>query len=520
MSQEQDQEQVQDQHQTQDLTALLDRFDDLQRRIASYELALGLMYYDSQTSAPAAGAKASGEAQGVLFAAQHELQCGPEAAEIVAQLAEHQEELDPLHRAEARVFSRTYAQDSRIPTELAADYKRLTTEAFPVWRAAKANNDFASFAPYLDRIFVSLREQAEYIDPQAYPYDVWLDRWEPGCSMEVCDRFFEEVGATVTPLVHAIGELGTPTYEFAHQPIAASTQRALADDLAQAIGLDPNRLTFGLTEHPFTISFDRDDVRIAHHYLETHALDSVATTIHEGGHALYEQSVDPQYSFTCLHGGASAGLHESQSRLMENMVGRSRPFMDVLLPLLRRHAPEVYANVSADELYRACNVVQPSLVRMGADELTYPLHILVRYECEKQLITGAVSVNDIPGLWRDLMLQHLGVEVPNDTEGCLQDMHWAADFVGYFTSYALGNAYAAQFVHAARKAYDGDVDATIAVGDVTPITGWLKENVWQHGASLDPQDLIAQATGERFNPVHYTTYLTKKFGELYGISGQ
>lgn len=504
---------------SQDLPELLERFDELQRRIASYELALGLMYYDNQTSAPAAGAHAHGQAEAVLYEAQHALQCGPEAGEIVARLAEHQNELDPLHRAEARVFSRTYAQDSRIPAQLASDYKRLTTEAFQVWRSAKANDDFASFEPYLDRIFVSLREQAQCIDPQAHPYDVWLDRWEPGCSIEVCDRFFDEVKASVTPLVHAIGELPVqPEPAWVHAPVPARAQQELANDLAQAIGLDPARLTFGLTEHPFTISFDRDDVRIAHHYQETNVLDSVATTVHEGGHALYEQSVDPKYSFTCLHGGASAGLHESQSRLMENMVGRSRPFMDVLLPLLQRHAP-TFADATPEELYRACNAVRPSLVRMGADELTYPLHILVRYECEKQLITGSIAAKDIPGLWHDLMLEHLGIEVPNDTLGCLQDMHWSSDFVGYFTSYALGNAYAAQFVHHARQAYDGDVDAAVASGDVTPITGWLKQNVWQHGASLDPQDLIAQACGEPFDPAYYTRYLASKFGKLYGIEG-
>ena len=505
---------------SQDLSALLERFDNLQRRIASYELALGMMYYDDQTIAPPSSASAHGEAQAVLFEAQHDLQCGNEAAEIIAQLAAHEDELDPLHKAEARVFSRTYAQDSRIPAELASDYKRLTTEAFPVWRAARENNDFASFEPYLDRIFVSLREQAQCIDPEAHPYDVWLDRWEPGCSMEVCDRFFEQVGKTVTPLVHAIEEVQKPSYDFARQPVSVAAQQALAHDVAQAIGLDMNRLTFGLTAHPFTIAFDRDDARIAHHYLPTNVLECVATTVHEGGHALYEQNVDPKYSFTCLHGGASAGLHESQSRLMENMVGRSRPFMDVLLPLLRRHAPEIYNGVDADALYGACNAVRPSLIRTQADELTYPLHVLVRYECERQLITGAIAAKDIPGLWHDLMLEHVGIEVPNDSEGCLQDMHWSSDFVGYFTSYALGNAYAAQFVHHARKAYNGDVDAAIAAGDVTPITGWLKEHVWQHGASLDPQDLIVQATGEAFDPAYYTTYLSQKFGALYGVEGK
>lgn len=501
------------------LPQLIESFDELQRRVESYDVALNIIEYDSQTVAPAAGAAAHGEAQATLFAAMHDLQCSPETGELLAQLNERKAELDPLHAAELRVFTRTYEQDSRVPAQVAADYKRLTTESFHVWRQARENNDFAGFEPYLDRIFDSLREQAHYIAPEKDPYDVWLDRWEPGCSREVCDGFFDTVGKTVTPLVHAIVEQGIPTYEFAHQSVPVPVQQAIAYDTAQAIGLDMSRLTFGLTAHPFTTCFDRNDVRIAHHYYENNVLECLATTIHEGGHSLYEQNVDPKYSFTCLKGGASAGMHESQSRLMENMVGRSRPFMEVLLPILRKHVPEIYNGVDADQLYRASNLVHPSLIRTQADELTYPLHVLVRYECEKLLMSGEVKAADIPALWNDLMKRHLGVEVPNDTVGCLQDMHWASNFVGYFTSYALGNAYAAQFVHHARQAYDGDVDAAIASGDVTPITGWLKENVWQHGGSLDPQDRITAACGEPFDPTYYTRYLGEKYGELYGLNG-
>jgi carboxypeptidase Taq len=501
---------------------LVAAFDDLQRRAASFELALSLMDYDAQTCAPAAGAASAGAAQAVLCAAQHELVAGPQTAELVAELQRRTDELDDLHAAELRRFARTCAEDARIPAELAADYKRLTTEAFPVWRAAKANDDFASFAPYLDRVFAMLKEQAICINPNIDPYDVWLDRWERGCSMEVCDRFFAQVGATVTPLVHAIAELGDaaqPNEDRVHALVPAADQQALAWDLARAIGLDETRLTFGLTEHPFTTHFDRTDVRIAHHYPLHDVLDGVSTSIHEGGHALYEQNVDPRYSFTCLASGASAAMHEGQSRLMENLVGRSRPFMEVLLPLLRTHAPQVAEGLTADELYRLCNVVRPGLIRTAADELTYPLHVLVRYECEKRLMDGTVRAADVPGLWRDLMREHLGVEVPSDTQGCLQDMHWAANYVGYFTSYALGNAYAAQLVAAARRAYAGDVDEAVSRGDLRPITGWLRENIWQHGRRYDPQDLLLRATGEPFDASYYTTYLSEKFGRLYGLLG-
>ncbi len=498
---------------------LVSSFDELQHAVCGYELALSLMQYDSQTVAPAAGAADAGAAQAVLYAAKHDLESSEATGELLAALQECADagELDWLHTAELRVFARTYDEERRLPADLVADYRKLTTEAFPVWRAAKEGNDFASFAPYLDRIFASLREQAACLNPDADAYDVLLDRWQRGNSTAVCDNFFAQVASAVTPLVHAIAEQPQRDYPFASRPVPVAVQQDLAWDIARAVGLDCDRLTFGLTEHPCSYDMGRNDVRIAHHYLEDHVLECVATTCHEGGHALYMQNVDPVYSFTCLHGGVEAGIHESQSRLMENNVGRSRPFMHVLLPLLRRHAPDIYGDVDEDALYAACNVVRPSLIRTQADELTYPLHIMVRYECEKRLMSGDIAAADVPGLWRDLMREHLGVEVPDDTRGCLQDMHWASDFVGYFTGYALGNAYAAQFFHHACAAYPGDLDTAVAAGDLSGVTGWLKEHVWRHGRSLDPNDLVAQACGEPFDPAYYTRYLVEKFTALYGL---
>ena len=499
------------------LPDLLEAFDRLQRDICGYELALSIMQYDGQTIAPAAGAAEAGAAQAVLYAAQHELESSPATGELLAALKKHAGELDPLHAAELRVFARTYDEESRLPADLVSDYRKLTTEAFPAWRAAREADDFAAFAPYLGRVFELLRAQAACLDPDADPYDVLLDRWQRGNSTAVCDRFFAEVSQTVAPLVRAISEQPRRDYPFAHEFVSAAAQQDLAWDIARAIGLDTDRLTFGLTAHPCSYDMGRNDVRIAHHYYEHNALECAATTCHEGGHALYMQNVDPIYTGTCLHGGLEAGIHESQSRFMENNVGRSRPFMHVLLPLLQKHAPEVYGGVSEDDLYAACNVVRPSLIRTQADELTYPLHIMVRYECEKRLVRGEIAAAEIPALWHDLMLELLGVEVPNDAQGCLQDMHWASDFVGYFTGYALGNAYAAQFEHHARAAYAGDVDAAIASGDLTPLTGWLRERVWRHGKSLDPNDPIEQACGEPFNPTYYTRYLQRKFSALYGL---
>lgn len=500
---------------------LVARFDALQRKIFSFEYAQALMNYDAQTVAPEGSAPLCGEAMGTMAAYRHDLTTGPATGELLASLKGREAELDQLHRDELRVFSRDYDEQGRVPAEMAADFQKLLTEAFPVWRRAKHESDYASWEPYVARIVSAMREQAACLDPGKPAYDVWLDQFGRGSSQELCDRFFSTVRATVVPLLHEIVAAGQPEVpSFVHANVPVAAQKRLAARLAGVIGLDPARLTFGETEHPFTTTFSRADVRIAHHYHEDDVLSGVYTTIHEGGHSLYEQNVSPMYDCTCLSGGTASDIHESQSRLMENMVGRSRPFMDALLPLLRETAPEVYDGVTADQLYRAVNRAQPSLVRTESDELTYSLHIMVRYEVEKRLMAGEVSAHDAPALWNDLMREYLGVEVPDDGRGILQDTHWAMGYIGYFPSYALGNAYAAQFVaklREQREAEGVDVDAALAAGDVTPVTSWLAEHIWQYGKSKDSQQVIAGACGEPFDPTYYTRYLDGKFRALYGL---
>lgn len=500
---------------------LVTRFDDIQRKIASFDYAQALLTYDAQTIQPEAGAACCGEAMSTLASYQHDLLSGAETSELLAALSLYEDQLDQLHTDELRVFSRTYTEQEKIPAAMAADFQRLLTEAFPVWRRAKAENDYASWEPYVIRIVEAMQAQARCLDPDKAPYDVWLDQFGRGSSVEICDRFFQTVRSAVVPLVQAISDKGQPAVPaFATAEVPVAAQKELATKLCEVIGLDAARLTLGETEHPFTSGFSREDVRIAHHYHANDVLSGVFTTIHEGGHSLYEQNVDPRYTFTCLAGGTASDIHESQSRLMENMVGRSRPFMDVLLPLLREAAPDVYAGVTPDELYRAVNRVEPGLIRTESDELTYSLHIMVRYEVEKRLMAGEVSAHDAPALWNELMREYLGVEVPDDARGILQDTHWAMGYIGYFPSYALGNAYAAQFVaklRAERQAQGADVDAAIAAGNVKPVTSWLAEHIWQFGKCKDSQQVIADACGEPFDPTYYTRYLTEKFSALYEL---
>ena len=396
-------------------------------------------------------------------------------------------------------------------------WSRLTCEADAVWHKAKGANDWDSFEPYIDRMVEALKRQAGYLDSTRDPYDVWLDQYERGMDAAAYDAFFAQVRETVVPLVHDISERGEqPEAAFLNARIPEAAQRALSFDLMKLVGLDMASTTLAFTEHPFSEGFSAGDARVATHIYEDNAMSNVYSIIHEAGHAIYELGVDPAYAFTCLEGGTSMGIHESQSRFFENTVGRSRAFMGPLLQLLRRHAPEVYGNVGEDELYRAVNIARPNLIRCDADELTYPLHIMIRYEIERLLFAGEATAKDIPGLWAEKTKQYLDLDVPTHTEGALQDTHWSGGAFGYFPSYALGSAYDAQYVPA-MKAAGVDLEAACAAGDLAPVRTWLGENIWRWGRGKDAPELVQGACGAPFDATFYCDYLGGKFRTLYNL---
>ena len=283
----------------------------------------------------------------------------------------------------------------------------------------------------------------------------------------------------------------------------------------KTLGLDRNYCGIAETEHPFTTNFNNKDVRITTHYYENSLASSMYSVIHEGGHALYELNADDQYNATVLSGGVSMGIHESQSRFYENLIGRSRPFIHAIFPSIKSFFPEQLQDVDEEMFYRAVNKAQPSLIRTESDELTYSLHIMVRYEIEKQLISGALSVSDVPARWNELYREYLGVEVPNDRQGCLQDSHWSGGSIGYFPSYALGSAYGAQMLCCMQQEL-GDIYADVAKGDLSRITGWLEAHIHKYASFKKPGVLFADACG-KFDPKYYTDYLTKKFTALYQL---
>ena len=493
----------------------------LEGKLWCREYLLKIAEFDGATVAPANGAAARADAMGTLAGEHHKLLTSEKSVELVDRLTRDALVGNNVHEPqlldEIRVLGRDQREARTIPTEEAEAWTRLTCEADAVWHKAKLANDWASFAPYVDRIVAELKHQAALMDPTRDPYDVWLDQHERGLTSEAFDAFCREVKAAVVPLVAAINERGEqPQADFLHARVPEAAQRAISFDLMKLVGLDLADTTLAFTEHPFSEGFATGDARIATHIYEDDCISNVFSIVHEAGHTMYELGVNPSYARTCLEGGTSMGIHESQSRFFENTVGRSRAFMGPLLRVLRAHAPEVYNDVDEETLYRAVNIAKPSLIRTEADELTYPLHIMVRYEIERLLFAGEATASDVPALWSRYMREYLGVDVPNDTQGCLQDTHWSGGSFGYFPTYALGSAYDAMFVPAMCR--DGvDLNAACASGDLAPVRAWLGENIWQWGRAKDAPELIERTCGMPFDARYYCSYLEDKFSSLYNL---
>ena len=478
--------------------------------------AMGVLYYDGETVAPADSAEGRGKTLAYLSARAYEIETGKELAEAAAFLKEHKDELSAQDAREIEVFLRQSEFTASIPQDEYVAYVELLNKANDVWHKAKAESDFAAFAPIVKEIFATNIRFAKYYKPDQAPYDTQLDLYERGLTMEKTDAFFNALKARIVPLLHKV--MARPQVDDSFlwgktYPIAA--QREFSDYLMDVLTIDKNRCAIGETEHPFTTNFNKKDVRITTHYFPENPLSSMYSVIHEGGHALYELHSGDELEGTMLSGGVSMSIHESQSRFMENLIGRSRPFIDLIFPKMRELFPEQLAGVTAEQLYLAVNKAEPSLIRTEADELTYALHVLVRYEIEKGLFEGSIAAEDLPRVWNAKYKEYLGIDVPDDKRGVLQDSHWAGGNVGYFPSYALGSAYGAQML--AKMKQTVDMEGAIRSGDLRPITAWLEEHIWKFGALYDPMDLLERALGEPFDPKYFTDYLEEKFSKIYGL---
>ena len=497
-----------------ELKEALEQLEELQQKIFAYRTANSSLYLDGVTVAPMVTSAGRGVALGILAGEMHKLFANPGVGELLDFLDSRRDELDPVAAREVTVLRRDYQKTARIPADEYMEYAMLTNEASDVWHRAKENNDFESFRPVLEKLVAFNRKFAGYYDPDKAPYDALLNEYERGVDMAYLDKFFAAVREKLVPLIHAIGEKEQLDDSVLHRHYPAEAQRKFSDYLMEVLQLDRAHCAIGETEHPFTLNFTSQDVRITTHYKEDDVSSSMYSVIHEGGHARYELNVDPALDYTCLAGGVSMGVHESQSRFYENIIGRSLPFVQAIFPKMQEFFPEQLSGVTAEEFYKAVNKAQPSLIRTEADELTYCLHVMVRYEIEKRLISGTLAVKDVPAEWNRLYKEYLGIDVPDDTRGCLQDSHWSGGSFGYFPSYALGSAYGAQMLRNMEQ--EMDVWGPVSKGDLSGVSGWLREHIHKYGGMMEPADIVKNACGD-FDPTVYTDYLTKKYSELYGL---
>ncbi|MGO4494391.1 carboxypeptidase M32 [Paenibacillus sp. 2RAB27] len=489
------------------------------RKMKQYEEAISLIYWDMRTGAPKKGIETRSEVVGELSTEVFRMSTSEEMGDYVnffMQPAEL-EQLDPISRKMVQECKKEYDRSKKIPADKYQAYVVLTSQAESAWEGAKHNSDWASFQPYLEKIVAATQEFIELWGYEGHKYNTLLDMYEPGMTVEKLDEVFGTLREKAVPLLARIsGSANQPNRSFLDQQFDIGKQKQFSLAILKQMQYDFDAGRLDETVHPFATALNPGDVRITTRYLPNDITSALFGTIHEGGHALYEQNISTDLVGTNLCSGTSMGIHESQSRFWENVIGRSKQFWDRYYGELQTTFSGQIDEVGVDDFYRAINHIEPSLIRIEADELTYNLHIMIRYELEKGLFSGTIAVADLPAAWNAKYEEYLGVTPPNDGEGVLQDVHWSGGAFGYFPSYALGNMYAAQFTNTLRKELP-NFDSLIAEGNLAPIKAWLTEKVYQHGKLLTPNEIIQQVTGEPLNPEYLVAYLEEKYSEVYGI---
>ncbi|MFC5711823.1 carboxypeptidase M32 [Thalassorhabdus alkalitolerans] len=490
---------------------------ELMRKMTAYRQAIGLMNWDARTGAPKKGINQRSEALGYLSTEVFKLTTSNEMGEhLEAVLSdEGRAQVSEITRKSAEELKKEYDRFKKVPEEEYREYNILKSKSEAQWEQAKSEADFETFRPNLEKLVEFKRKFVNYWGYEGHPYNTLLDDYEPGVTVDILDDVFGKVREGLIPLVKGVKESeNKPKTGFLFEHFPKEKQRAFSLEILKKMNYDFQAGRLDETVHPFAIGLNTNDVRVTTKYDEKDFRTAVFGTIHEGGHALYEQNISTDLEGTVLSDGTSMGIHESQSLFYENFVGRNYAFWENNYDLLKSYSNGQFDNVSIDAFYKAINEAKPSLIRIEADEMTYALHIILRYEIEKGLITGDIQVKDLPAIWNDKMQEFLGVTPPHDGVGVLQDVHWSFGAFGYFPSYALGYIYAAQL----KKSLDRDLpdfDNLLREGELSPIKDWMTKHVHQHGSLKKPVEILKDTTGEGINPDHLLSYLTDKYKELY-----
>jgi carboxypeptidase Taq len=491
------------------------------RRAATLSHAVAVLGWDQETYMPASAIDERSEQLELLQTMLHEAYTDPRIGELLARLGATDENprgdqsLAEQDQALVRHVHRWYTRRTKLPADLVAAMARETSLGQSIWARARQESDFSQFAPQLEKLVDLTKQVAECLGYEEHPYDALLDEYEPWMKTSQVRRVFGQLQEDLRTMVQRIVDRPQVDDAFLSEDFAEDKQEAFCRRVLRDIGFDVNRGRMDVSAHPFTTSLGRDDVRITTRYSRRNPTSALFGTIHEAGHALYELGFGDAYRGSSLADGTSLGIHESQSRLWENMIGRSRPFWSYYYPLLQNAFPERLTGISADDFYRAVNKVQPSFIRVEADEVTYGLHIVLRFNLELALVNGDIRVADLPDAWMQTSRELLGISPTTDAEGVLQDIHWSMGGIGYFPTYALGNLYAAQFYHALRSAIP-DLDEQLARGELSPVLDWLRSKVHWHGSSLTATELVQRVTGEDLNPQYFIAYLDEKYRDVYG----
>jgi carboxypeptidase Taq len=492
------------------LATLKDRLYD----VNALKSACALMDWDQQTYMPHGAGEARAEHLSILSRMAHELMTDGTTVKLLEQA---HDEADPngVDASLLRIVKRDVDLRTKLPAAFVAEKGREGALAHDVWVKARKNNDFASFAPTLEKMFELSRREAEYLGYKEHIYDALIDQYEEGFTAADARAMYESIKGPQVALVKDIMASGNqPDNSIMFGEWDAGAQKDFTEKLVQAIGFSFETGRQDVAAHPFCTNFSISDVRLTTRYLD-YIGAAIFGSLHEAGHGMYEQGSPLEWDRSPLAGGTSLGVHESQSRTWENIVGRSRSFWSFFLPKLQASFPKL-ASVNLEDWYRMINRVEPSYIRVEADECTYNLHTMVRFELECDLLTGNLAIKDLPDAWNAKYAEYLGVTPRNDSEGCLQDVHWSGGLIGYFPTYSVGNLLSYQFWGCLQRDL-GDTDAMMASGNFAPILGWLQEKVYRQGSRYTPKELVMQVTGKPLDPNDYLAGLDKKYREIYSI---
>lgn len=494
----------------------LSKLKELLGEVSDLNKAASVLSWDQQVNMPPGGSEGRGQQLATLGKIAQEKFTADEIGKLLDDLKQEYADGDSDDAAMIRVAARNYDKAVRVPAEFVAEQAIVSTKAFEAWVDARRKSDFSIFLPHLEKNVELVKKYVSFFPPADHPYDTLLDDYEPGMKTAEVKAIFDGLRPKQVKLIKAIAATKQVKDDFLHKKYNEKKLWDFGVNVITQYGYDWNRGRQDKAPHPFETSFNVNDVRITTRFEADNPMATLFSTFHESGHAMYEQGVNPAYERTPLANGTSLAVHESQSRMWENLVGRSLPFWEHFYPKLKKTFPSQLDGVSLKSFYKAINKVEPSFIRVNADEATYNLHIMLRLELEIGMVEGSIAIKDLPEIWNAKMQEYFGITPPNDAMGVLQDVHWSYGSIGYFSTYALGNLVSAQLWEKINKDIR-DLDDQIRLGNFSELLGWLRTKVHVHGHKYDPQDLVQMVTGSKITPEPYVRYLTKKYSEIYGL---